>query len=208
MSYEFEVFISYRRAYDWQEWVLTIFQPLLAKWLDLPKGDKDVFLDSRAEQPGLRWPPKIAAAMARSKVLVALWTPNYYAGSHWCRTELDFILERERNCGGAYDLVVPVVLNNPDSLLDDLQLRSPIDVSPFGNIRSTQSRLYEDLGDLIRARLAPAIRERLKSAPPFDAAWDEAAKIATAAAVEATRPAVQRTVPDLGTPPAQGQPAA
>ena len=204
MGYEYDVFISYRRIYDWQAWVFTLFRPLLAKWLDLPRGDRALFLDASEEQPGTRWPPRIAAGMARSKVLLSLWTPNYYDSSHWCRTELDFVLERERSCGG-YELVVPAVLNNIGSLREELQQRSPVDLSKYGNIRSTESRLFEELGDVVRDQLAPAIRERLRDVPPFDPAWDEAARLATTAAIEKTRPAQQRTVPDLGVAPLPGE---
>ncbi len=202
MSYQYDVFISYRRAYDWLEWVGTIFRPLLVKWLDLPSGDNAIFLDTRAESPGLPWPPALAGAMARSKLLLVLWTPNYYKGSHWCRTELDFILERERrSLTPNQSLVVPVILNNLGSLRADLDLRSPLDLSKYGNIRNKLSPGHEDLEAVVRDTLAPAIMALLRTVPEFDPAWDAEAQQAVAATVSETREAFQGKVPSLGIDP-------
>jgi hypothetical protein len=56
MSYESDVFLSYRRHGEWPGWVRDIFMPLFSHWLgeELPR-DAKVFVDYEIET-GDSWP--------------------------------------------------------------------------------------------------------------------------------------------------------
>ena len=85
MSYRYDVFVSYGdigRIHSGYEGFLGKFSTYLAQ--ELGRRPK-IFIDDMIEA-GHSWPHALAYALARSRVLVALWTPLYFK-SPWCISE-------------------------------------------------------------------------------------------------------------------------
>jgi TIR domain len=98
MSYEYDLFISYRRRGDVKGWVHNHFCPRLREGLinELP-SEPTIWLDVEQEE-GVDWPLNLRYALLRSKYLVAIWTPDYFR-SAWCMAEWQSMLEREKRLG-------------------------------------------------------------------------------------------------------------
>lgn len=95
MGYAYDVFLSYRRRPPVLDWVENHFHPELHAWLGTSLGrDPDIFLDKLDIVPGARWPQKLEQAIRTSKILVCVWSPNYF-GSIWCLAEWKSMRARE-----------------------------------------------------------------------------------------------------------------
>ena len=107
-GYQFDVFVSYRRSGPGNAatWVRNYFHRMLEDCLADELGRTAVFIDSEVET-GAVWPPLLREALARSKILVAVWSPPYFH-SPWCLAEWRTMEARERALGGTARLVYPV----------------------------------------------------------------------------------------------------
>ncbi|SBW21443.1 hypothetical protein FDG2_2009 [Candidatus Protofrankia californiensis] len=94
-GYQFDVFLSYRRAGTVLPWVHNHFHRMLVKCLtdELERRPK-IFIDVDGVEVGDHWPDTLAQAHSRSRLLVAVWTPSYF-GSHWCVAEWRSMQHRE-----------------------------------------------------------------------------------------------------------------
>jgi hypothetical protein len=94
--YEYDVFISYKRAGgDLPTWVRTHFHPRLAAMLDDNlQHDAKIFCD-QGPSGGPTWPQEVRTALKRSRVLVPVYSPKYFF-DEWCLAELDSMRDRER----------------------------------------------------------------------------------------------------------------
>jgi hypothetical protein len=99
MSYQYDVFISYRRQQPVLDWVANHLHPMLEQWLPqhLPWGKVSIFRDSSIEV-GSRWPDRLSQSLRQSRCLVAVWSPPYFQ-SAWCMAEWGSMEERERLLG-------------------------------------------------------------------------------------------------------------
>src|SRR6478609_2128376 len=94
MSYQHDIFISYRRNSETYVWIMEHFVPLLQLRVELELGRKpDIFVDNQIDS-GTSWPASLGVALGGSRVLIALWSANYLA-SVWCAAELSHMLGRE-----------------------------------------------------------------------------------------------------------------
>jgi hypothetical protein len=75
ITYEFDIFISYRRHAPVLEWVKNHFEPRLTEWLGTswPNEPRD-FRDEI--EVGSDWPLRLENGLARSGLLVAVWSPG------------------------------------------------------------------------------------------------------------------------------------
>jgi hypothetical protein len=119
-GYEYDVFISYRRADPVGGWVQNHFFPLLEMWLceSFPPGqDPKVYIDKKIET-GAEWDEALRYALLRSRCLVSVWSPQYF-GRKWCLAEWRSMRERERvlreRNNPKLKLVYPVKFNDGDS---------------------------------------------------------------------------------------------
>lgn len=94
MPYRYDVFISYRNQPGLVGWVRDHFQPLLQTWLDneLPSG-ATIFRDKVSIEAGDEWSDAIKNALADSRCLIAVLTPQYFR-SKWCVAEWQSIDSR------------------------------------------------------------------------------------------------------------------
>lgn len=115
-GYEFDLFISYRRRGNPLNWVQNHFYPRLRDYLD-DHLDKDpaLFIDVDMEK-GSHWPTCLENALNRTKILVPIYTPQYFR-SPWCLAEWKTMAEREELLGLRSDerpqsLIYPILLND------------------------------------------------------------------------------------------------
>ena len=91
LDYTYDVFISYPRRGETSVWVQTHFEPALRHCLALELDrDPKIYFDQKLK-PGATWTIELGRKLARSRVLVSLWTRNYLR-SEWCALELAHML--------------------------------------------------------------------------------------------------------------------
>jgi TIR domain len=80
-------------------WIKHHFCPILSLRVgqELDVGKVDIFLDEQIES-GSSWPHDLVAKLGQSRILVPLWSKNYF-NSQWCVLELSHMLAREDSMG-------------------------------------------------------------------------------------------------------------
>ena len=180
MPYRYDVFLSYRRANLWPEWVANHFYPAFRHALDAELGEPaEVFYDRETLEAGVRWPMKLAQAHATSRILVALFSTQYFS-SPWCTCELSLMQTREEQCGlstlgNPEGLVVPARVHDGDDYPGEAARIQSVDLTGFANpFMANGSPKREALFDAVSA-WAPVIVKAMKRAPAFDPGWADLA---------------------------------
>jgi hypothetical protein len=176
MSYEYDVFLSYRRHKEWPIWVKDTFLQIFEHYLGEELGTEDVrvFMDVQIET-GNSWPIKLANALSKSKILVPLWSPQYF-NSSWCLKELALFIAREREYGfGIGDnherLIVPAVLHDKENFPEEATNIQFREIQDYCNIRAAKgSELLEKLAEEIKDWV-PDVCAAIRRAPEFDSSW-------------------------------------
>jgi hypothetical protein len=176
MTYQYDVFVSYRRTNDWPRYVEKLFYPMLQHWLDTTLGRASpVYLDVRLKETGQSWPHKLAEALSASKVMVCLWSKEYF-DSDWCRAELSHMLARRAHVAGDAappPLILAVLIHDGEDLQNDPDLG---DIQQFAlqhlsNPWMTEgSSSAEQLSAELRL-LAEDIEKAIGQVPNFDPDW-------------------------------------
>lgn len=101
MSYVHDVFLSYNKDAGVMEWVERHFYPVLLQELQantpFRPRDADRVFNYRLQASGNDWRDRVKAAHLGSRVLVAIWTPPYFA-SEICRKEWRGMCARADQC--------------------------------------------------------------------------------------------------------------
>ena len=173
VSYRYDVFLSYRRIGDWSRFVERSFLPMLTHWLSEELDDPArIFYDRGELQPGGDWPQELAEAIAVSKVMICLWSKQYFT-SDWCKAELAHMLARRESVGGTplAKLVIPVVIHDGQSIPESLGSISRFEIQDYASpYLANDSRTREELSQRLK-KLAESVGQALAKAPPFDPAW-------------------------------------
>ncbi len=180
-DYSHDVFISYRRSHHWPVFVREVLQPMLEHWLSAELGgDARVFIDTELET-GDRWPQKLAHKLAEAKVMIPLFSYEYWS-SEWCQTELAVMLKREELLGlrdedlwpapdKEHGIIFPLQIHDGEYTPKRLGLIQTTDIvdyaSPFLN---KESKAFYELSELIR-EFARDVAKGVKRAPPFKPKW-------------------------------------
>lgn len=177
MSYSYDVFISYRHAGVVRDWVLNHFHPRLQEWLNAASlTEVSVFVDELSVETGSDLPEAIRQALSRSKVMVPVYSPQYFSSS-WCQTEFHTMVERLRRCGlptsdDPRTLVVPVKFNDGDHFTE---LACGFKYDDFSSFAQPYPVYAESVGYLEFANrvkaLADTIVGRFDAVPPWDSDW-------------------------------------
>jgi hypothetical protein len=114
-EYSYDAFLSYSRKGEWPRFIERLFRPMLAHWLGAELGrTPKIYYDRRDVETGQRWPARLADGLSSSRVLVALWSKEYFS-SDWCVAELTQMLTREesvRVSGSDPRLVLATVIHD------------------------------------------------------------------------------------------------
>ena len=168
-DYAYDVFISYKRHPEWTVWTRERLCGLLDTYLSQELGRQPrIFIDERIE-PGADWPERLANALARARILLAVFSRDYF-GSAWCLHELDLMHERSRQFEGS-NLIIPVIGHDGELIPDEIARIQAFDLRAYRNtdLQRNTSR-YERFADSIQS-LAPHLVAAIESAPPCDALW-------------------------------------
>jgi TIR domain-containing protein len=176
IEYEYDVFLSYRRYGQWHRWVKDTFSPMFEHWLGEELGaDPRIFWDDRIES-GSDWPQALGYALARSRVLVSLFSRQYFY-SRWCKLELTLMYAREHECGfgPAADspdrLIVPALIHDGEDLPPDARRIQAAELQDCADpFMGKDSPKQEKLSDCIKL-WTPDVRRAIERAPKYDPAW-------------------------------------
>jgi len=173
MSYQHDVFISYRRQELWTPWARDHFKRLLEAYLQSELGvPPDIFVDERINV-GADWVDQLGEHLARSKVLVAIFSGDYF-GSDWCLHELDLMLGRSKAASQDDQhvyLIIPVVVHDGEHIPPEAQRIQSTDMAKFRNpFLNKETQDYQDFATAM-GKLAPQIARAIRSAPAFDNKW-------------------------------------
>lgn len=176
-DYEYDVFISYPHQDDHRVWVHDIFLDKFKTYLTEELGrPSEVFVDLERGKPGNTWPLKLKNALARSRVIIPVWSVHYFQ-SNWCKAECSVMLHRESQLGFR-------TMQNPDGLILPIRLfdgkgypafTSKIDALDctaynivFEGFKKTLG--YGDFLKLIQSWVRQ-VADRVNAAPPWSATW-------------------------------------
>lgn len=180
-EYEFDVFISYCRLDEWPQWVQKYFFPLFKHWLSSELGRKaNVFVDYKMDA-GLSWPAQLGKTLARSAVLVPLWTRNYFS-SEWCTAEFAHMLARERECqyrteNRPLGLIIPAIIHDGEDFPWDIGHINHINLHEHKcvNVRMTSDGLTAELLSALIRDWMPSVKHAIENAPIYNPKWDQIA---------------------------------
>lgn len=175
MSYDYDIFISYRRNPETLGWIKEHFLPLLSLRLEFElKREPEIYVDAQIEI-GSSWPPALGAALGTSRVLISLWTGNYFA-SVWCTEEFSQMLAREaeaklRTIAKPHGLIIPAFIHDGDSFPADLKHIQPFEIQSCFNPRMARNSQRAEELDAVLAAQAPAIAASIQNAPSWRKNW-------------------------------------
>lgn len=177
-DYEYDVFLSYRRSPLVATWVHQFLKPLLKSWLaqSLPY-EPTFFIDTDEIEVGDEWPERLQSALARSRVLLAVLSPDYFR-SAWCIPEWNWIRSREKQFNlrdqGRGGIVYALQFSDGEHYPQDVDTIQMQDARPFAYTSAAFKQSDEHLRFelLIRNELAPRVAKLVQQAPPWQAAFD------------------------------------
>lgn len=182
MAYEYDIFISYKRGNDCEEWVRKTLKPLLVKVIkDYHMGENEpsIFIDEEDIKTGSLWPLEIKKALARSKAMLAVWSPSYFRNSDWCVVEYAVMRYRQINIGldsnnNPYSLIWPVMFRKLDPIPAFVADTQILDLSDFNSIMSEESNLrkYSEFKEKFESKIKSLARIIAK-APPWNEEWEK-----------------------------------
>jgi hypothetical protein len=160
-------------------------------------------MDEKIEA-GASWPGDLALNHARSKLLIAVLSRDYFQ-SDWCRLELALMYDREKTAGlrnkeNPFGLIVPLVIDDGDQFPAEIQEIQGQKLHDFANpFMRPDSPKQEELAEVLRSLVCPTIERMLKRVPAFDPSWEAAAhdKFQNAFKIQVQQ---QLTVPSLTLP--------
>ncbi|NEZ55824.1 toll/interleukin-1 receptor domain-containing protein [Adonisia turfae] len=202
MGYEYHVFLSYRRHGEWPDWVNQTFLPLFKHYLGEELGEElKVFYDIESIPTGVSWPKKLGDALARSCILVPLFSKQYFI-SPWCQLELANMLAREEKTGfGTAQrperLIIPARIHDGQyfpRFIGDIQCAC---LEHCSNVRLARNSLRgEELTELIQ-KWVPDVASAVERAPEYNSEWHQLAIDEFMKKFDAQKPR-QRKIPRLG----------
>lgn len=199
MSYEYDIFISYRRNVEALGWIRDHFLPLLELRVgfELERTPK-IFLDVQTEV-GTSWPTALGVALGKSRVLMPLWSRNFLS-SVWCAQELSQMLAREseaklRTSLRPHGVIVPAFIHDGDKFPPELRHMQYFEIQNSFNVRMARDSVRAEELDAELTKRAPAIAACIENAPAWRAAWPALAAEKFFDKFYETHPATQTSLP-------------
>ena len=179
MSYEWDVFLSYKRSNEWPRFVEQQFLPKFKHWLDTALGRAArIFVDVRDIDTGEDWPYKLAYGLSHSKTMVCLWSAEYFT-SRWCELELTQMLARRKSVAGPKGplppLIIAALLHDSQNLDRELNRIQQFPIQEYSNPWLANGSLTEERLSVEIERLARQVAGALRQVPAFDESWPDLA---------------------------------
>lgn len=177
MTYTYDVFLSYSHDFPFGQWVLDPFLPLFEGYLTAELERKpSLFMDREGIPAGATWPLQLRNALANSRCLVGVWSPNYFL-SRWCKFECVVMLHRERRlgyrtAGKPGGLIIPVSVHDGERFPEYARSIQFLDWTRYARVGEGFKRTedYADFQGRV-SRFAADVARAVKDAPPWDAQW-------------------------------------
>jgi hypothetical protein len=175
-GYEFDVFLSYPRSGNPYNWVRNHFLELLRSCLadELPY-EPTMFIDEELDT-GVDWPSRLQQALCRSKILVSIYSPQYFR-SPWCLAEWHSMSEREKLLGLAsperpQGLIYPILYVDSENFPDYARTRGWRDLKQW-NVPHLGYQQTSEFIDLHRqvASIAIDLARLLPQVPEWQPDW-------------------------------------
>lgn len=146
------------------------FLPLMQARLELEAGRQmRIFFDRAEITAGMEWVEAQRRALLRSRLLLGIWSPSYFA-SRWCLAELATF--RRRSELVHRNLIVPITIHGDASFPTEAQATQWFDFREFMIVGKAFNRSEKYLNFEVAVRqLCGHIESQLKNAPPFDSSW-------------------------------------
>jgi hypothetical protein len=171
-GYRYDVYVSYRRTGEWSRFVARRLLPMFSHFLDESLGrPSSIFFDEHVIQSSDQWPEQLATSLAASKILLCLWSKQYFT-STWCMAELNTMrarMELIKNQFGARPLIIAAMLHG--ELPKEVADIQTMDISRFANPWMAVNSPAEERLALSSAQLAESAAQAIEKAPPYDASW-------------------------------------
>jgi len=199
LEYEYDVFLSYRRANAWPKFVGDTFIPMFRHWLEAEVGyQPQIFFDADEIETGESWPHRLATGIALSKVMVCLWSREYFS-SPWCQAELGHMMARRENTKsgtGPLPLILALVIHDSENISPHLSSIQRLAIQEYANPwLARDSRRAEELSERIH-RFAIHVSHALQKVPECNPNWSSLAVDSFVQLFQ--QQTTQRDVPSLG----------
>jgi hypothetical protein len=170
-------------------------------WLEAELGRPPpprIFFDANEIETGESWPHRLAEGVASSKLMVCLWSKEYFS-SPWCLAELGHMAARRQSVGppdAPLPIIIAVVIHDSERISPHLQDIQRFGIQDYANPwLARDSPKAEELSERIRV-LARHVAHALERAPEYDTHWTE---LAVEEFIELFRvQSWQQDVPSLG----------
>jgi hypothetical protein len=173
MSYEYEIFVSYRRSQTVGQWVKNHLIPRLeARIDDVAPSPVRVSCDFQMAE-GVNWPAELKRRVRTSGLLLAIWTASYFR-SNWCMAEWQSFRRREMLLGLFSDeqtqgLVYPICYDDGNHFHPEAKQTQS--TKSFARLNYpdevfSQSALYLQFDDLVK-EMAVELVARLEAIPSW-----------------------------------------
>jgi hypothetical protein len=167
MAYQYDVFFSYKRDPESDDWHERV-KAKLEFWLkqELKKQDVRIFFDKEDIKTGDQWRERLSDALKQSRCIVCVWSPLYFT-SKWCISEWMTFVEREKL--SKRELVVAASFHDGENFPADARKVQFLDFSPFANTMPAfwKTELAVDFLPLLK-KFAHDLAEKIRKAPPFN----------------------------------------
>lgn len=180
-GYEYDIFISYKRGTDCEEWVRKTLKPLLIKVINdysIGEDDPKVFIDEEGIDIGMEWPTRIKRALARSKCMLAVWSPSYFRKSAWCVIEFSVMKFRQEALGlgpnkNPFSLIWPVMFRKLDPIPAFVEKTQVLDLSDYNSIISEESdqKKYSEFKKIFESKIV-SLANMIANAPEWNQNWE------------------------------------
>lgn len=161
---------------EWVDWTRLFRDTLIAViYPGFKQASPRVFWDEQIDT-GAAWPPHLADALARSKIVLPILSLNYFS-SQWCKLELQLAIERKNGLKSVPPypgFVFPVSIEDESAYppeVRELQCRSFRQFSCPILVRNSPD--HSELGKEL-AKLKAEIIHRIESAPIFNPVFAQA----------------------------------
>ena len=206
MAYDHDIFVSYRRDPQTLLWIERFLTPMVTQRVSLElQRNPAIYVSEVTDQiqVGGAWPVDLGETVARSRVLIALWSGNYLA-SEWCQQELSLMLDRERKhkartVKNKYGLVIPIVVHDGESIPGVLANAQRLDVKEYFFAHMPRDSDKAAALERLIATHAKGIADAIRKAPRWQKRWPTRAAQRLLKTFKRQQ-ASQRTVPRHGRP--------